>query len=617
MENAGLPDWIRLEREARSIRTVDGLIEWRKRRHRPSLVQGLRLTSTEIVVSECDKTWKNAKKYPVEPSLDPWARMTVVGARCGLCPLTSLCFLCSSDLSTVSLDILLGTIRSLLADCPGQVRCSQCFHGHTALRASVRNISCPSEVVDVLLQHDQLLSSSMIFKSDAAIQKSDGDGLSIMDHLLQQLHLASSPFALKKLQTILNYGHHKDGRNGDGLSLLRLLSFGDSCGRGASLPRENELCLAEAVKLVLESRPLDAFQSSRITKCTPLHIAIRNFGREDSPILSKVLDFYMKSRDGDAIFRARNLSGDLPLHVACRIGVPLETWRLILDQTVETYVKLGGNSNCASQHVLSANNEGYNPVELAWINYMESSSYPVFSAADGWRMSASKDRRRALFSSLVERTVVQIISSDLCPEGAQLLGDLQRRTFLLICAASGSKRVETAQTNEDILHVASSLSGPNSPALSLPMLNLVLWRFPRQVSTRDCFGKLPLHRAVESIENPGSVRDNSFSESWAQWVKQLTSQDLGAGSIADHRGRLPLHYALGTASHCDALDVDRARDWVARYLVSQCPQCVERFDPSSGLPPFVIAAANPCLSLSTVYDVLRQSPSMVSSYNRN
>jgi hypothetical protein len=92
-------------------------------------------------------------------------------------------------------------------------------------------------------------------------------------------------------------------------------------------------------KYLLDEDPELSHKTSKAAGCSPLHVALRKCGRFE-PLMRELL-----TRDGDKmIIKLRNTCGDLPLHVACAVGVPIHILDLI-DSTMQAPCSRGNQDS--------------------------------------------------------------------------------------------------------------------------------------------------------------------------------------------------------------------------------------------------------------------------------
>jgi hypothetical protein len=645
MADASLPGWIGLKRKARciaaegSLAPIQETYRWKHsapveaEEHGPRTLAALRRTQAwDRIVRFCLLCPDETSPRDLWMALSDSENIRLFQQFHGLDGNSKCLYrpgvLCSSNSIGTPAASILETV-TILSTSPEQALDSQCHRGPTGLRdSSLRHGPCPPETGETLLRSDQTLNFGKD-RIDNAVGQKDMDGYLPIDYFLHQLQSGWSPFGLRQLQLVAQDNRAQLAS----CTLIRLLSLGSSSRCGFQLHGKKEAHfhldgLNKAVKLLLESQQLrdSSLCTARMTGCNPLHLAIRNYGFY-SPLLVTLLDHCKGRPTGDSIFLARNVCGELSLHVACRAGVPLPVLQVILKRTLGAIKRINGAQSRRDTVILSVDKDGFSPLELTWICHVESTVHPIFVTLRTVP-ETSTARRHVLYTGLIDKMVNQVIDRY---EGSELerqhyaqrvFGDLQTRTFLLIRAASGMQHSkESSHMDEFILHNAANLSGPTASSLPLPLLTLILWQYRCQASRTDCFGKLPLHYALD-FSLSGSSATPEKAENWTRWIKQLCSGYAGACVVADSDGRLPLHYALLSgyhevapcrdglypSSHTCRDKVDRCCDEVVLHVFFSCTQSAESRDPLSGLFPFMLAASNPCLSLSTVYDLLRHFP---------
>jgi hypothetical protein len=355
-------------------------------------------------------------------------------------------------------------------------------------------------------------------------------------------------------------------------------------------------------RLLLHANPSLIYVKSPTTNCLPIHVALRNYGN-DCELMRELMDADYRN----IAMRHRNHYGDLPLHVACSSGVPVNVLRLVLARTLaaslpacppagmsgttvhqpqsSSHHGFGGECGAAAHDPLiwSTNHAGYTPVDLEWIRHIEAGSgffsHRAFYPLDPKGVQRPRGRYDDLYDTLLRQAADQVLretpkvttstrasqrslSNTPMPistaraesgvahrvESDQVFGLLLHRIFLIARAAFyDSFSRSPFDLSGDILHQASALCLPHDPTLPVPILELILSHYPEQVSQRDHLGKLPLHHAVQ-VHGDGGLRSDRRANAWLQWTVILLRRAPDAAFARDGRGRLPLHCALDASS---------------------------------------------------------------------
>jgi ankyrin repeat protein len=533
---------------------------------------------------------------------------------------TPLGIACASDMADQAAEIL-AFVKVLIEACPEQVRCSQFIPGHTPLRDAVQNCSCSQAVVDILLDADQSLAKKNVGKAFLpATGQPDRDGQYPIDHLIKAIHLGWSGSSLAILPRMIDASDFGNSSDDETVTpLVRLFSLGNYFGflpgsstlppsQSAKIDHPRLSRILECTRYLLDRQPALVYRYSRSTGCSPLHVALRNYGNFPDLILS------LMERDVDgSVMSHRNYYGDLPLHVACSSGVPADMLRLVLARTRSASSSV--NCNCEPNSLVwSMNHSGYTPLALEWIRHIEAGhgffSHRSFLPLDPMGVRKACGRHDELYDSLLRQAVDEVVSTSPVTDN-NTFGLLLHRIFLIIrFAFRDSCTRSPLDLSDEILHQAAALSGPSGPLLPRPILELILSQHPEQLDQRGRFGRLPLHHAVQARKDVSHTSTKSSSE-WKIWVRNLLQQSPRACAVPDSLGRLPIHCALDFTSKDCPVSLQDARAEVVRDLAKSCPKSVETRDPASGLYPFMQAAASPGVPLDIVFWLLRRSPSCI------
>lgn len=543
-------------------------------------------------------------------------------------------------------DKMAALVEVLLSISPEQVQCSQRMYGHTPLRDAVRNPCCTPKVLSLLLEADQRLEGKTCEK---AVYLQDRDSFEPMDHLILGIHATNSPCSLELLQLLMHVvGTSREHGNHCSCSipvspLIRLLSLGTSFGlnqtRDSAMAKESPrlVRLLECARCLIQNDIKMLHTRSRSTQCTALHVALRNYG-DYFPIIQLLL----RSDAENFMIKQRNLYGDLPLHVATAVGVPMSVLRLVLEKTVDAVKKHG---DLPHSLVWSTNISGFTAVDLEWMRHIEGgrgfhetrSFYPLETSGIRWHCS----RQDEFYRDLLRDAVDQVIGSEshshesTRERAAEPFGLLLDRIMLLIQVAHhGVVMHPMHNLSRHLLHAASSLARASGPCLPKPLLVLIHWMDPAAVSRTDEQGRLPIHYSVmpstpcEDVALKSTRKDQIEATGYLSWVNFLLEDAPTTSAVADEHLRLPLHYALDgcfagtdawgrirTEGEAPEMETPSWQQEVIDHLVKAFPDSVERKDPQSCLFPFMQASANSNVSLDVVFTLLKRSPTLLHPYN--
>ena len=577
-----------------------------------------------------------------------------------LCHDTALGIACACD--RINTEELYSVISCLVSVCPQQIHASQLVHGHTPLRDAIRNRNCTPQVLRLLLSSSDCTGYN---NKLAAPFMEDRDGLLPVDHLIMGIQLGTPNQLLDLLREF----------NGpliscEGVSpLIRLLTLGTSFGfkqqqlstpcsidsspwrtRSSQAADFDDLSrlsrVLDCAKYLLTEKPMLISTSSKATGCSPLHVALRNYGNF-APLVKELLVHDVHNK----MVQLRNHYGDLPLHVATSVGVPIEVLRLILQRTIESTPTCG---DCAPHPLAwSTNRSGYTPVDLEWVRHIESGK-GFYSARSFYPLDAAGVRKHCrkqdeYYKELLEEAVKKVIKADRGiadasqpgqkdeflalasireEESKAKFGMLIDRLELLVKAAS-SENVFPQSKQESrnpagrpryILHSAAALCQPRGPSLPLPIFQLFLWLHQDQLKQLDDCNRLPLHYALMQCPPSMCRTSDNTGNDWTLVVQTLLKHAPWSVMATDRMGRLPLHTALDHAissssivpkefQKIEPMSANHQQSEVIQSLVNCYPDSVDSRDPKTNLFPFMLAAANPNIQLDTIFHLLRRSPS--------
>jgi len=549
----------------------------------------------------------------------------------------------SADLHSRHVDIT----RALLHACPEQVRnCSRGVPGHTPLRAALHNRSCSAAAVELLLEADTTTLVGERNTSIPAVRQVDQDGMLPIEHIVKAIYLGS--YETGAWAALDAFVRQVDGFVGGteqlspdaGSPLVRLFSLGTSFGVLPASPftvrgSKTQIGLSRIDRIVrctrtlLEWDPRLIGRCSTSTGCSPLHAALRNYGNCYA-LIQELMQFV--AEDG-GVLTHRNKVGDLPLHVACAVGVPFDVLRLVLTRTLAA-------TGAVVHHgphplVWSRNAAGYTPVDLEWIRHIEGGngffSHRSFYPLDARGVRKPVGRDVELYGSLLQQAVDEVLSApyrgsskeriESVTDANKSFGLLLHRIFLVVRAAfHDSFSSSPVDLSGDILHLASALNAPTGPNLPQPILDLIRWQYSGQMLHPNHLGRLPLHccfcfqSTITTDYSLAEMDEVKFASEWRKTVNDTLSSEPSACRIPDKRGRLPLHYALECAIHAKAKMSDHTRNTIASIvddLLDVFPDSIAACDPVTGTYPFMMASLNPQFSLDIVFRLLKLSPGVI------
>jgi hypothetical protein len=519
-----------------------------------------------------------------------------------------------------------AAIGALVRVHPSQLSTSQLIPGHTPLRDALRNPRLTPAILKILGEStDSAKKEASTFQS--ALCKTDRNGLLPLDHLIISVQLGSHPESLKLLKEFIRSSDTIPQESSNCTSpLIRLLSMGTSFGsNGADYESVSSIVsggaghtrlenILDATKYLLDRDPSLVKLCSRITGCSPLHVALRNYGDYD-PLIREIV-----SRDPSGVaMTVRNHFGDLPLHVACSVGVPIAVLRLILEQSLAANGQdWDDKSRSPDSLIWSVNNSGYTPIDLEWVRHIESGQ-SFYSARSFYPLEPTGIRKHCFkqdeyYQDLLREAVDQVFqpSSKSLESPARFREEEAKSTFgalidrinlIVSSAATGSM---AADPKTFLLHNACKLCSPAGPNLPLPLLELMIWMHPEQLLQYDPSRNLPIHHAMHQFQISCNT---STLQNWTVWellVLRLLTDAPETAKLADADCRLPLHHLLtGSKNGATTEEIQGSRQKIVKKLLQLHPGSADVQDPVTRLYPFMLAATD----LELVFLLLRHSPS--------
>jgi hypothetical protein len=526
---------------------------------------------------------------------------------------------------------MVPVVQALLKVNARQVGASQLMPGHTALRDAVLNDFCKIEIWKMLLEALCLYPDGF-----EAFYLKDMSGVSLMEHLIAAARLDPSPQSLEMIHLyirMLPVEHLKTANENS--PLIFLLTTGNSYGIASEELDVPSSCfeseentalkrVLEMTQLFLDSDPGLLSTRSRVSECTPMHAVLRNYGTYE-PLIQELI----KRDTSHQLMGCRNVYGDLPLHVACSVGVPLKVLKLVLKETAKlSFQGMDGlTPHALNPLIWSTNHSGYTPIDLEWVRVIESGS-DFLTARTFYPLEATGVRRHCFkqddyYKDLLQKAVDQVIHNSNSENGIEsreedarsIFGNSIDRISILIQSASyvGGTLDQLDSGEQAGLADVCKLCRVYIPSLPLPILQLFLWLRSEDILKKDTMGMIPFHHLLCGSKAASScnVLNANLLKDWKSFVFTLLDRCPEQAQIRTCSGLLPLHLIL---EHNDySRDLGVARHHVVEKLVHMFPESVDQPDPGSGLYPFMMAASDPNLSVDTVFCLLRRSPSQCMS----
>jgi hypothetical protein len=506
----------------------------------------------------------------------------------------------SNELET---DTLQEVIVALVMACPRQVRASQLNPGHTPLRDAILNPRCGPLVLRALLDAE-VICQKCDGGGSSVLGKKDRYGYRPVDHLITRLQIGSSNRSIDVFKQYVGHELFQVPLGGDKddiecSPLIRLLSARLLPGQATTEDGAWLATLLECSELLLERDASTFTTMSKMTGCSPIHVALRNYGNYAGLIRMLI------SRPGsNELMAHRNCFGDLPLHVACSVGVSFDVLKTIINATVDTTRVEKATSLGMHPLLWSANHLGYTAADLIWIRHIEGgqsldtprSSYPMELSAAKRCCIKQHEYYQGLLREAVDHFLKEKSRTPSCSvENA--FGTLVDRMSLLVTSAS---HLFPSSVGLTPLHNICKLASPVAPPLLGPLVHLFFSLYEQDMLSRDQYGMIPLHYLVSSRGREASQVDVG---NWTNHVLQYLKLEPMAVRVATGEGRLPLHLLLDHPTHQDLI----------QEVLACFPESIDSPDPETGLAPFQLAASNQNTSLDVIFLLLRQSPSRCST----
>jgi len=496
---------------------------------------------------------------------------------------TPLGIVCSSK--QLDSDALREVVVALVMACPGQVRASQWIPGNTPLRDAILNPHCSPFVLRVLLDAE-IMCQRTNWEGNSVLAKKDSNCHRPIDHIIMGVQLRSSSRSTDIFKQYFEHEAFRTHSNGDKEDLeysplIKLLSS-RSCPSDEIHCHYDEELLA-SVKLLMEKDSLSLTCTSKLTGCSVIHLALRNHGHH-----VQLINLLLSHPDSKNLMGLRNRFGDIPLHVACSVGVPLDVLKTIVKATRGAVPVERATPKGTHPLIWCSNSSGDTAADLLWIRHVE--GYRRFDVDRSFyplkRNGLTNDRD---YKELLQQAVNHFHLRD--SQSLQLPVEDGFESFLDSIALLVTESSVSSRSDPTFLHDVCRCSPPATNALPSPLVHLFLSLCKQNLLTEDQYGMIPLHYLVQSSGHEmRKLKD---------YVLHYLKAAPTALRLTNSEGRLPLHILLDHAS-----DIHLVHEMVARF-----PESIDIRDPKTNLAPFLLAAQNTSSSLDIIFSLLSQSPS--------
>jgi ankyrin repeat protein len=349
---------------------------------------------------------------------------------------------------------------------------------------------------------------------------------------------------------------------------------------------------AVVVQALLKVYP-EASTKVGTSRMNPLHITCSS-QHASIPVIRVLLEGGIPSQT-----EMRDVDGDTPLHAACRCGAPMEVLEILL--------------RANSQAVHERDYEGLTPLLRLWVRSFVILGDDVIDNVKG--------------------------PGDINGE----LGEAWRKTEVLLKYAYHSLRdgqpsvtqtgiagqTGTLHAGFRVVHAAAAVDCPRA------VVKIATILYPSQVDElENDSGLSPLLIACKSPifkvrdlsdegylfedrvhsddipdgdENNQELEDeDNLPAEKPSVIEILLRASAESASVPDPKGRLPLHLALGSGKRWDQGIKD---------IISCFPDALAVVDPCTGLAPFQLAAEGSKTDLTTIFEIIRSSPSLLWLYS--
>lgn len=370
---------------------------------------------------------------------------------------------------------------------PSQISLSQKRLGRTPLFYCLNNPHCTVDTCRYMMEMDYSYAINNV-----GVQKGRRMAL---ESLLQQLRrsrstVLESKATLEKIQYMIALFPDLIASEWNGTSSPLIYLLSQKIQPDQSQDQESTLKpIVDCIKLLLEQNQTLIQSESRISKCSPLHLALRNGYGHCKALIKALLVF---DKDGYQL-KHENSFGDLPIHVAASSNVSHEVWSLLIQHIVKQ-----ANKEDVVDCLSSLNRQGYTPIHLLWMKRCEDSlKYPIL------RVNTGRSTRDVAYLMQLEEAVkeIQVHHSSRIDElvnpyniTKKFVGE-KFWTFLCeylesVLLMKNNHLSERKVSQFYFAHAVCALSGSYLPKHLFELATTVL---SHQFSIKDHFGNLPIH----------------------------------------------------------------------------------------------------------------------------
>jgi ankyrin repeat protein len=302
----------------------------------------------------------------------------------------------------------------------------------------------------------------------------------------------------------------------------------------------------------------------------------------------------------------RDVDGDTPLHAACRCGAPIEVLQVLLQTN--------------PRPVNDRDYEGLTPLLRLWVRY-----FVILGAEVIQNVKGPGD----LTGELGEAWSKTELLLKYAYHGQQGFEELAYNGGIPGITKGFSSQAGALHSRFQAVHAVAAVDCPR------PVVKIATIIYPHQLEEKNESGLTPLMIAagapvfkVRDLSDEGYLLedrihgdetgdnennqdddDNNISNTSGQQpsvIEILLEACPESACVTSPEGRLPLHIALESGKRWDQ---------GVKQLVACNADALNVVDYKTGLAPFQLAAQGPKADLSTIFEVIRTNPSLMTEQN--